>query len=72
MPILSVFAPLLKRRFSAAAFAAKRMPTRWPEVAILLLPCYNTPNESEGICMHKILFVCHGRISPNCENSLCF
>ena len=50
-------------------FADSPLCTRGPLcVAIHANSCYNTPRK-RGICMHKILFVCHGNIcrSPMAE-----
>ena len=64
MPILSVFAPLLKSRFFVIYFRGITLADGIgaPLVAFSQWLCYNTHNESEGIDMHKILFVCHGKI----------
>ena len=83
IPILSVFAPLLKSRFFVISYRyvtltdgpkpplCKGSLFGEPLVAIGGHIWYNTPKERKVFGMIKVLFVCHGRISPDSEKSLC-
>ena len=75
MPILSVFATLLKSRFFVIYFRGVTLAGRRTQRGIVgcnrWFHMVQYPHEREGLRMIKVLFVCHGRISLNSEKSLC-